>query len=269
MELIAKVKVFIRLKECEDQLRAINEDLNEQVKVRSMQLIEAEKLTALGQHTAGIVHNLNNPLQALMGHAELLKMDYPDDENINRLIGAAKSIKDMIRTILLRTGRERNPHTVEIDFNRIITDLLELMKLNPYFENNIVKRLNLQTLPVYKGVYSHFSQSLGNLIKNAADAMYDSEVRVLEISTSCEHEMIHINISDTGCGIREEDKERIFDPFFTTKQLLPSNGRPTGTGLGLASARDMIESYKGKITVVSIPGKGTSFKISLPVGEHV
>lgn len=267
MELLAKVKVFLRLKDCEDQLKYINDNLNKQVSMRSSQLIESEKLAAIGQHTAGIVHNLNNPLQALMGCADLLRMDYPDNEHIHLLMTAAETIKDIIMTILVSSRKTKSQNIVGIDFNKIVTDQVEIMKANQFFKNNIGKKLRLQTLPIYKGIYSHFSQSLGNLIKNAVEAMYDSEVRVLEVSTSSDDEMIYISISDTGYGIKEEDMERIFHPFYTTKPLLATNGRPAGTGLGLASAREMIESYKGKITVESKPGKGSMFRVCLPIKE--
>lgn len=267
MELLAKVKVFLRLKDCEDQLKCMNDNLNKQVSIRSSQLVESEKLAAIGQHTAGIVHNLNNPLQALMGYADLLRMDYPDNERIHSLMKAAETIKEIIMTILISSRKTKKQNIVGIDFNKIVTDQIEIMKVNQVFKNNIEKRLRLQTLPIYKGIYSHFSQSLGNLMKNAVEAMYDSEVRVLEVSTSSDDEMIYICISDTGYGIKEEDMERIFHPFYTTKPLLATNGRPAGTGLGLASTKEMIESYKGKITVESKPGKGSTFRVCLPIEE--
>lgn len=264
MELMAKVKVFLRIKMLEDQLHEMNDNLNDQIRMRTDQLIESEKMAAIGKHAAGIVHNMNNPLQALMAHAEILKKDHPYNDHIDSLLKAAESMKEMIKIILTDASLVNNSQLVEINFNKLLNDQLELLKADQFFKHKVEKRLNLKPLPIYKGIYSHFTQSLGNLIKNAVEAMHDSDVRVLEIFTSSDEDMIYITISDTGHGIGKEDIERIFDPFYTTKPLHALNGSPTGTGLGLASAREMIESYSGSIIVESEAGKGSSFKVCLP-----
>lgn len=266
-ELMAKVKVFLRIKTLEDQLHEMNDNLNDQIRMRTDQLIESEKMAAIGKHAAGIVHNMNNPLQALMAHAEMLTMDYPDNKHIKSLLKAAESMKLMIKTILTNASLVNRSHPVEIDFNKLLADQVELLKADQFFKHEVGKKLNLKSLPVYKGTYSHFTQSLGNLIKNAVEAMHDSKERVLEISTSSYDEMIYIAISDTGHGIALEYIDRIFDPFYTTKPLLSLKGRPTGTGLGLASTKEMIESYKGKILVESEVGKGSVFKVCLPINN--
>ena len=263
-ELGAKVKIFLKIKNLEDSLNSLNHNLNEQVKIRSNQLWEAGKMAALGKYTAGIVHNLNNPLQSIMGYAYLISQEYPENKLVLSLMTAAETMKDMIATILHNTANETNSLAVLIDFNRLLSDQMNLFKANSFFKHQVSKKLTLKPLPEYSGIYSHFSQSLGNLIKNAIDAMHDSEEPKLEISTSHDSEMIYITVSDTGDGIAPEDLERIFDPFYTTKPLVSSRGKPTGTGLGLASSKEMIESYGGTITVESEKGKGSIFKISLP-----
>ena len=118
-----------------------------------------------------------------------------------------------------------------------------------------------------------------NLCTNAAHAM-QADGGVLEICLEkailSENETriydnlkpgdyLMLSVSDTGHGINEEDIGKIFDPFFTTKPLMASDGRPTGTGLGLASSKDMIESYKGTINVKTEPGKGSVFQVCLPL----
>jgi len=265
MELMAKVKVFLRLKTLEDRLREMNDNLNKQVALRSSQLIEAEKMSALGKYAAGIVHNLNNPLQLLMGHAELFKMEYPDNPYIQSQLKAAQSMKEMVTTILTNYSMVSLSSKVEIDFNQMLQDLVEIMKADQFFKHHVEKKLDLKPLPSYMGIYSHFDQVLGNLLKNALEAMYGSEKRELMISTSNDKDIIHISIADTGCGIKKEDVGRIFDPFYTTKPLVASNGGPSGTGLGLASTKEMVESYNGKISVESVLEKGSVFKICLPL----
>ena len=265
MELKAKVKVFLRLKVLEDRFQEMNDYLNDKVELRTAQLIEAEKLSALGRYAAGIVHNLNNPLQLLMGHAELFMMEYPDNPYIRSLLKAAQSMKEMIATILTNYSMASNTIKIEIDFNEMLADLVEIMKADQFFKHNVDKILDLKPLPIFMGVYSHFDQIFGNLLKNAVEAMHDSDIRELTVATSSSKEMIHICIADTGQGIKSEDINKIFDPFYTTKPLIANDGKPIGTGLGLASTKEMIESYKGTISVASEIGKGSVFKIDLPI----
>ncbi len=264
-ELLAKVRVFMRLKTAEDELQRLNEALNEQVAIRTRQLLDAEKMAAVGRYAAGIVHNLSNPLQAIMGIAQLLAIRNPDDKNIMRLRKAAAQMKKIIGTILNTCQRESVEALVPIDLNEVIRDQIELLMADPFYKHQVQTITELNPLPTYKGIYLHFSQSLGNLIKNASDSMYESQSRVLTIKSSIEGEEIVILITDSGCGISEERLDRIFNPFYTTKPLAAEDARPTGTGLGLASGREMIESYGGSILVESSPGKGSCFMVRLPV----
>jgi signal transduction histidine kinase len=264
-ELLAKVRVFFRLKLAEDQLHEMNEKLNEQVRIRTDQLIDSEKMAAIGKLTAGIVHNLNNPLQAILGYSELLEFKIPDNPHIQKLKSSAMLMKEMIATILT-TSREENCIRVNnIDLNALLMNQLEIMKANNFFKHQIKTKIDLQPIPLYKGVYSHFSQSFGNLIKNATDAMYYAEKKILSVQTMAGEHDIQITISDTGCGMDQATVQKIFDPFFTTKPLSAPNNEPTGTGIGLASTQEMIESYGGKITVTSQTGIGSSFKVILPL----
>lgn len=263
-ELRAKVKIFLEIKNLETRLSSLNNDLNEQVRIRSQQLLESERLANLGKFTAGIIHNLNNPLQSVMGYAYLISQEYPENKMVISLMKAAETMKDMIITILNNAVNEDKSSIVDIDFNKLLTEQVDLFKANSFFKHQVAKKLTFKPLPSYSGVYSHFSQSLGNLIKNAIDSMHDSEEPRLEIGTFHDSGMIHINVTDTGHGIDHENIEKIFDPFYTTKPVVSTNGNPTGTGLGLASSKEMIESYGGTITVKSEKGKGSMFKVSLP-----
>ncbi len=264
-ELMAKVRVFMRLKTVEDELFAINEKLNEQVRVRTEQLVHSEKMAAIGRYAAGIVHNLNNPLQAIMGNAELLAMQHPDNKRIMNMRKAAAQMKRIIGAILsagsLRDGAELAP----VDLNEVIHLQLEFFRSNRFFKHEVLTRVDLSPLPPLWGQESHFSQILGNLIKNAIEAMHASDKRELTIQSRCESDTILIRLSDTGHGITEAVMKRIFNPFFTTKPLTAADDRPTGTGLGLASAREMVEAYGGGIDVVSEPGRGSAFTIRLPL----
>jgi signal transduction histidine kinase len=98
--------------------------------------------------------------------------------------------------------------------------------------------------------------------------MYDAPARILNIQTESRKGFLIITIQDTGHGISPQEKENIFNPFYTTKPLSAEDDRPTGTGLGLASARDMIESYGGVVLVDSEPGIQTTFTVMLPVSQN-
>jgi len=154
---------------------------------------------------------------------------------------------------------------VFIDLNELLKDQVELLRANSFFKHKVTTEMKLGAIPPYRGIYHHFSQSIGNLISNAVDAMYKSEQKVLTIETSVREGFICADITDTGHGISEKKMEKIFNPFYTTKPLTAGDDRPTGTGLGLASAKEMIESYDGKILVRSAEDAGSTFTVMLPV----
>lgn len=264
-ELMAKVCVFMRLKTAEDGLRQLNEQLNEQVRVRTQQLIDAERMAAIGRYAAGIVHNLNTPLQVIMGNAELLSVRHSQDRRMMNLRKAAGQMKKIVGAILSTCRQECAAEYRLIDLNQVLRDQVELLRAAPFFKENIQVRWELGAIPSYRGLYHHFSQSLGNLIKNAADAMFGHKKPLITIKTAIEPTRIAIAIADTGPGIPDSQIHKIFDPFFTTKPLTASDERPTGTGLGLASAREMIASYGGDIQVETQIGRGSTFTVRLPL----
>ncbi len=264
-ELMAKVCVFMRLKTAEDGLRQLNEQLNEQVRLRTQQLMDAERMAAIGRYAAGIVHNLNTPLQVIMGNAELLSIRHPQDRRMMNLRKAAGQMKKIVGAILSTCRQESVAEYSLVDLNQVLKDQVEFLRAAPFFKHHIQVQWELGAIPRYRGLYHHFSQSLGNLIKNAADAMFGHKEAMITIKTAIEDTRIAIVISDTGPGIPESRIHRIFDPFFTTKPLTASDERPTGTGLGLASAREMIASYGGDIQVETQVGGGATFTVRLPL----
>ncbi len=263
-ELRSKVRVFLRLKRAEDQLQTLNEQLNEQVRLRTQQLIDSEKMAAIGRHAAGIVHNLNNPLQAIMGIAELMVGKHPDNRHVLNLRLAAAQMKKIIGSVLTAGSRETLTEETAIDLNEVIRAQLDLLRATPFFNQQVRIDLDLGPLPPVKGIHAHFSQTLSNILKNAVESMHGSEEKQLAVSTLKEDLRISIRISDTGHGIAREKIDRIFNPFYTTKPLTAGDGRPTGTGLGLAYCKEMIESYGGEIRVTSEVGKGSTFTLHLP-----
>jgi two-component system, sensor histidine kinase and response regulator len=262
-ELLAKIRVFTRLKAAEDELRERGALLEERVRLRTRQLVDAEKMAAVGRYAAGIVHNLKAPLQGIMGYTELLGYRYPDDKYIPNLRHAAEEMKQMIGAIL-KVGRQENETAAaDLDINQIIRDQMALLRASPHFRG-VEAVLDLNPLPPFRGVYHHLSQSFANLLRNAVEAMHGRERRHLAISTAATETALLVRIADTGRGIPPENLERIFESFFTTKPLTADDDRPTGTGLGLASTREIVASYGGEIRVQSRPGQGSTFTVRLP-----
>lgn len=264
-ELRAKVRAYTRLKAAEDELRDMNELLNERVRLRTRQLVNAEKMAAVGRCAAGIVHNLNTPLQGIMGYTELMALRHPESPHIAPLRKAAEEMKCIVAAIL-KVGRQENETALtDVDLNEALRDQLELLRASPFFKG-VETVLDLNSLPPFPGVYHHFSQSFANLLRNAAEAMHGREHRRLTVSTAATDEALLVRIADTGRGIPAEDLNRIFDSFYTTKPLTAEDDQPTGTGLGLASTREIVASYGGEIRVQSRPGQGTTFTVRLPRG---
>lgn len=229
-------------------------------------IMESDRLALIGQLSANIAHELNNPLQGIVTFSHLLLEDNKNlDTNfqysLEKIVGQANRCRDIIRG-LLDFSRQRQPDKSYYDINAIIDECISLVELQALFHNIHITR-NLQAgLPLAVIDPSQIEQVFMNMIINAAEAMDGNgyltiSTRVNEITNDVE-----IAFSDTGPGISEENLRKIFDPFFTTKDV------GHGTGLGLAISYGLVRSHKGSILVDSIVGEGTTFIVSLPIEEN-
>jgi len=268
-ELHAKLQVFLRLQAAENELVKINQNLHEQVVARTEQLLHAEKTAALGRHAAGIVHNLNNPLQTILGCSQLLQGRESNKLYVDMLVESAVEMQKIITTILDTGSREHREDFTEIDINEVIEKELKLFQSNLHFKNNIATTYQPGAIPRVQGLYVHYTQVIGNLLKNAIDALMESKNPAIKITTATSDDYVIIKIKDNGTGIDEETLPHIFEPFFTTKPLQAKPGQPAGTGLGLPFCKEMIESYQGRIEVSSQPGEGTEFTLRYPIPASV
>lgn len=233
-------------------------------KLASMQqaLRHNEKLAHMGQLSAGIAHELNNPLGVVIMYANLLLEDIPKESQQRKdleLIAQQAERCKVIVSGLLNFARKNKVNSEEVD----ISELMELSISSIIFPEGVTFNLNknfeAKTISVDK---EQITQALSNLIKNALEAM--PEGGTIEFNATQKNDIIRFTVSDTGLGIKKEDMEKIFNPFFTTKEI----GK--GTGLGLATTYGIIKMHKGKITVQSnaSPEKGptgTTFTIELPL----
>jgi signal transduction histidine kinase len=266
-ELRAKAKVFTRLKQAEDRLQALNASLEEQVETRTRQLLASEEMAMLGRNTAGVIHNLNNPLAGVLGYAQLIASAYPEDARPQKLQKAAEQMRSILTSLLNTMRGHREEERADIDLNAVLGEQVELLRMNRFVKHKVELEARLGEIPLVRGVAHYYGQCLSNILKNAVDALVDAEERRLTVESVRTDDHAEIRITDTGCGMTPEQLERIFDPFFTTKPLVAEEDRPVGTGLGLPSAREIIQSYGGEILAESAPGTGTTFRIRVPAAQ--
>ena len=224
------------------------------------QLVQSEKLAAIGKVTAGIAHEINNPLNNISLTAEVLLEDLPNLACSERM--------DMVRDILVQSDRAREVVHHLLEFSRTRkanimepVDLVALMESsitlvkNQFRLGGILYRYDHPDQPVLvSGNPNQLQQVLVNLMLNAVQAMQPDGR--LELSVSGQGKEARIVVSDTGAGITPGALSHIFDPFFTTKN--------EGTGLGLSLSYSIVKDHSGDIEVESEPGRGTTFRIILP-----
>lgn len=219
-----------------------------------------EKFASVGKLAGGIVHEINNPLDAVMRYTNMLierEMDVRvAKEYLNEIkVGLTRMVK--ITRSLLEFSQQLNDNQRQeyVDVNAMVEEALSLFRHTLFSGSIKVEKSFDDLLPkvIDRGLCRVFS----NLIKNAFDAMPDGGV--LKIATAREGGHLVVSFQDSGCGIPEETRDRIFTPFFTTKPI----GK--GIGLGLPICFEVIQRYKGKIDMKTNPGEGTEFKLRLPL----
>ncbi len=269
-----------------EELEFLNKDLQNNLEEKNKvlrklekaqdQLIESEKMASLGVLTAGLAHELNNPLNIIGGVIEPVKQDLKElkdhlkesnesevlldeiQELLDHVADGAQKATQVIKNLLEISPKTNEDQFTKIDITELIgTTTLLIKKGNPniQFEENLDNEIVIEGNPV------EISQVLINMIKNGIDAIGSANKGSINISTKTKNDMVTIEISDNGSGIHESLKHQIFDPFFTTKE--PGKG----TGLGLYLSQSIIKKHSGQITVESKRGFGTTFKLHLPLSK--
>lgn len=235
-----------------------------------LELTRESKLAEFGMLVAGIAHNLNGPLTGILGICDLLKLKDLATREIEQVRKQALIMRDLIANLMHKSRNERETEPRELDVRDIIETELRFLEGNLFFKHNIeTKLLIADELPTIFGVYIDLSQVIGNLLRNAIDAMHDTPKKVLTVKAYVRERQLVLEVADTGMGMTEEVKARIFEPFFTTKpkkQDAPE-GTPVGTGLGLSSSRGILSRYGAALDVFSTPGDGSTFVLRFPIGR--
>ena len=269
-ELQAKVKVFLRLAQTERALRLLNEDLERQVVLRSEELVKASRLRDIGLHAAEIVHNLKNPISAFKMGLYLLSQQVKEKDVITRMENSVRQLEEIVRSILTHGHDQSELQVVAVDLPSVIENEIKLLEMSGHFHDHIqVNTLIDRKVTAVLGRTADFSQVMGNVLKNALDAMHDSDRCKLTIKCYQDRNFVKVSVSDTGCGMQPEQIARIFEPFYTTKPVVPENASSiTGTGLGLSSVKRLLDAYGGNIHVDSSFGEGTTVTLVFVAFSH-
>jgi len=240
-----------------------------------LQLVQAQKMEAIGTLTGGIAHDFNNLLTIILGYAELLVLDKseedPECQDLEKIIQTARNAAELVQRLLVFT-RKSEMKAVPVDLNDRIEQLSQF--LSRTLPRMISIELHLsKDLAVISADPSQMDQVLMNLAVNAKEAMPDGGNLVIETKNvfldedycrshigSARGRCVELTVSDTGSGMDESTMQRVFEPFFSTK----ARDSKKGTGLGLSMVHGIVEQHGGHITCRSELGKGTSFRIYFP-----
>jgi signal transduction histidine kinase/CheY-like chemotaxis protein len=233
------------------------------------QVIQAEKLRAMGEMASGVAHDFNNLLAVILGNIQLLlhQFDRLSPEEVrDRLKTIEQSSKDgaeTVRRIQEFSGMRRDKEFSPVSLNELITDVTNVTQ--PRWKEQTQRKgikieltKKLGKIPKILGNPSELREVMTNIVFNAVDAMPNGGEVTITTSIQAE-DWVEMRIADTGIGMAEEVRKRVFDPFFTTKGV-------TNTGLGMSVSYGIVKRHGGEILIESEPGKGTTFIIHLPTG---
>lgn len=251
---VEKVRLYEETCKAYDDLRRAQE-----------QLLQSEKMSAIGQLIAGVAHELNNPLTAILGYAQLLETETLESrpmEYASKIFKQAQRTHRVVQN-LLSFARQRKPEKQEFEVLKVLEEALLLRDYDMKVGTIKLEREIAKGIPAVSGDPHQFEQVFLNIINNAVDAMMEEkkpEERQLCVRVRNENNSVHIEFQDSGPGLKEP--HRIFEPFYTTKSV----GK--GTGLGLSICYGIVKEHGGEISARNAEGGGAIIEVKLPSAGH-
>ncbi len=246
---------------CQKTYHFIIKNINDK-KMMEKQMAQAEKLAALGELSAGVAHEINNPLGIILGYTQLMLKNEPEGANSNH--DDLKIIEKHVhacRTVvsdLLTFSRKSSTDNGQVSITQVVDDVVKFLGNHPDLRGvDIILDHDPHQGLMVTGNEQELRQVMINLLINAGHAVAKQGVITIRARVNANNQVL-VSVSDNGCGIGKKDLPDIFNPFFTTKPV------GEGTGLGLSVSYGIISNHGGDITVESTPGKGTVFTVILP-----
>jgi PAS domain S-box-containing protein len=239
------------------------EDVTSRIRLEE-QLQQREKLSSIGLLAAGVAHEVNTPLTGVSSYTQMLLGMLPETDPKHALLQKvrrqAERATNIVNNLLNFSRTGSATEFAEVDIHRVLDDTLQL--LEPQLRRNQIEiqRAYDRDSPKVFGNSGKLQQVFTNLLLNARDSIPDGG-RITITTTAAEDDALVVEVADTGIGIAPENVAKIYDPFYTTKGV----GR--GTGLGLAVSYGIVQEHSGHINVDSTPGRGTTFRITLPTAH--
>jgi C4-dicarboxylate-specific signal transduction histidine kinase len=258
------IEMVTRMREAREAIGAqVQEErrMREELESLQRQVIRQERLAAIGVLVSGVAHELNNPLQAILGFAELLQMrqDLPPGASQELAVIQKESARaSAIIRNLSRFGRQQSSEASRVRLRDVVASVVELRQ-RQFEEDNITLSVNESANPAVCAIFTELQQVVLNFVINAEQAvMVTRNPRAISIATSERDGRAHLEVADSGPGVPPEDEPKLFQPFFTTKPV------GEGTGLGLSVSYGIIQSHGGTIGYRRAPGGGAVFYFDLP-----
>ena len=248
-EIARRISLLLERKRAEDEKKQLQE-----------QIRHADRLATIGQLSAGIAHELNEPLNNIIGYAQLTlnSDDIPSQirQDMEKIVKASLYGREVLRKLLF-FSRQMPPRRSKVDINKVVKEGLDFLESQITNRGISLHYRPAEHLPHITADSSQITQVVVNLVVNSIQAM--KEGGTLTVRTASDEKSVYLRVEDTGTGIDEDIRNKIFLPFFTTKDV------DHGTGLGLAVVHGIVTSHGGSISVSSKKGRGSRFEVKIPI----